>query len=163
MGEQSRMRAWGESHQHFPGKHSVAVGRFTAPVPRARKAAPGMKTECIISISLPLPRRVKLLVFALFHAERLSQSLLCLGQELGSHKGYRMLWPLPSGSQGFWHISIAVLQELIGPSNMAGALLGTDTQMGLFMSLKPLYCSYKTVSSPGQDARTHSYSPPSLG
>lgn len=163
MGAQSRMRAWGESRQHFPGRHSVAVGRFTAAVPKARKAAPGMKSECIISISLPLPRRVKLLVFALFHAERLSRCLLRLGQELGGHGGCRVLWPLPSGSQGFCHISIAVLQRLMGPSSVAGALLGTDTQMGPFRSLRPLFCSYKPAPSPGQGAKTHSYSPSVLG
>lgn len=48
------------SCQCFPGKLSRAVGWFSTAIPKARKAALGMKSECIISTSLLLPRRFKL-------------------------------------------------------------------------------------------------------
>jgi len=44
--------------------HGSALGWFAAAIPRSKQAAPGMKSKCIISIFLPLPRCLELLVCA---------------------------------------------------------------------------------------------------
>lgn len=132
-----------------PGKHSRAVGWFSAAIPKARKAALGIKSECIISTSLPLPRRLKLFIFAFWRPAR--PGTLSVGQELGGCGAARVPWPVPFSSQAYGMPAQCFCgdnQYFQSGRDSAGNL----PLMAPFQSSKPLFCSYKTASSPGPEA-----------
>lgn len=81
----------------FSRQAQQSCGLVQHAIPKARKAALGMKSECIISTSSQLPRRFKLFIFAFRRPAR--PGMLSLGQDLGGCGAARVPCPVPSSSQ----------------------------------------------------------------
>lgn len=112
-------------------------GWFAATIPRAMQAAPGMKSKCVISIFLQLPRGLELLVCACMHWRRwrnLSQRPLRLGQALESLcGGADVLLPLTGRQAGLLALSApGFCREQLALPAWPGDLLGTYVQISVF-------------------------------